>query len=104
MLICQDDQFCGSSWLSSQYFLLTACLPKGHITTYDDEDPPPWDIHETIDIFMKEGSERRQVAGSEWLLSLEELESTIGDMEVEKSNAILRRTDNPSPLLTLQQL
>jgi len=70
---------------------------------YGDNDPPPWDIQETLDKIIKENSDYRESEGQKWLDKFKEKENDISKMPVKKSDALMRSLQSPPAILTEEQ-
>ena len=70
---------------------------------YGDEDPPPWDIHETLELFVREISKSRKLAGKEWLSEIESIAVTLDSMDAKDADAVFKKASSPPPVATSQQ-
>jgi len=70
---------------------------------YGDEDPPPWDIHETLELFVREISKSRKLAGKEWLSEIESIAATLDSMDAKDADAVFKKASSPPPIATSQQ-
>jgi len=70
---------------------------------YGDEDPPPWDIHETLELFVREISKSRKLAGKEWLSEIESITVTLDSMDAKDADAVFKKASSPPPVATSQQ-
>ena len=70
---------------------------------YGDEDPPPWDIHETLELFAREISKSRKIAGKEWLSEIESVAATLDSMDVKDADAVFKKASSPPSVATPQQ-
>ena len=105
LAIYQDcyNRLCDLNLTWEKFESLVIDLKSEAVARYGNEDSPPWDIHKTLDVFVKEVSKKRKVAGKEWLSILEAEKGAIDEMGVEDADNLLRRAQKPSPLLTPQQ-
>lgn len=62
---------------------------------YGDEDPPPWDIHETLELFAREISKNRKIAGKEWLYEIESVAATLDSMDVKDADVLFKKASLP---------
>ena len=70
---------------------------------YGDEDPPPWDIHETLELFAREISKSRKLAGKEWLSEIESIAVTLDSMDAKEADAVFKKASSPPLVATPQQ-
>ena len=70
---------------------------------YGDNDSPPWDIQETLDVLIKEVSEARKINGKKWLEKFEARENDIPAMNVTEADAMMLRLQSPPAVLTTAQ-
>jgi hypothetical protein len=71
---------------------------------YGDNEPPPWDFEETINLISNSISAKRELIAKEWLVDYLTIEDKISKMSVEEANFILNKLSIPSPLLTHEEL
>ena len=57
-----------------------------------DNDSLPWDIQDTLDVFIKEVSESRKINGKKWLEKFEARENDIHSMTVKEDRENTRRS------------
>ncbi|WP_321495582.1 hypothetical protein [uncultured Desulfobacter sp.] len=70
---------------------------------YGDNDPPPWDVEETLEKIIKEVSDQRKSEGEKWLRKYIEKENDIANMKVAEADAIMHRLQYPPAILTGDQ-
>jgi len=70
---------------------------------YGDEDPPPWDIHETLELFAREISKSRKIAGKEWFSEIESVAATLDIMDAKDADVLFKKASSPPSVATSQQ-
>ena len=86
-----------------QYEALIEKVKTAAEMKYGDNDPPPWDIEETIGILSDEISELRKNKAIEWLSPFEINENRIYVMSVREADEIRSKLLAKSPLLSKGQ-
>lgn len=87
-----------------QFEALTAKIKTDAGVKYGDNDPPPWDIEETIDVLSEEISEIRKDKAIEWLKPFLNNESRISVMGVKEADGLRSKLLSKSPLLSDEQI
>jgi hypothetical protein len=67
---------------------------------YGDNDPPPWDLQETLDILIKEVSVTRKTEGQKWIERFSDNEKNISKMTVSEADSLMRKLKIPPAVLT----
>ena len=70
---------------------------------YGDNDPPPWDIEETLTTIIKDVSDQRKAEGEKWLRKFTKKENDIPNMQASEADAIMRQLQSPPAILTDDQ-
>ncbi|MDY0222152.1 MAG: hypothetical protein RBR67_13515 [Desulfobacterium sp.] len=85
------------------YYSLSKIIKSGAEKRYGDDDPPPWNIQDTLDAFIKEVAESRKIKGEKWLEKFEAKENYIQTMKVKEADELMIRLQSPPPVLTEDQ-
>jgi hypothetical protein len=70
---------------------------------YGDNEPPPWDIQDTLGALIKEVSVLRKIEGQKWIERFKVMENSIATMQVKEADSLMVRLQSPPPVLTDDQ-
>ena len=82
---------------------LTKIITSDADDKYGDNDPPPWDIQETLNKIIKEVSHYRTSEGEKWLEKFINKEKNISNMSVKEADALMRQLQALPAILTDEQ-
>lgn len=92
-----------SSLTWEKYNSLSEIIKSDADVRYGDNDPPPWDIQDTLSALIEEVSVSRKMEGQKWLEKFEAMENSIANMQVKEADSLMVRLQSPPSVLTDDQ-